>query len=86
MKKGGVRIGKEEIYNKVEKMKEIEEEIWIGKDWERDVRVVILVRIEEGVVMDGEIKERIRKKIRKGEKKRNVKEKIIEVRDIKRKK
>lgn len=67
-------------------MKEIEEEIWIGKDWERDVRVVILVRIEEGVVMDEEIKERIRKKIRKGEKKRNVKEKIIEVRDIKRKK
>src|SRR6185369_9009014 len=42
---GGVRIGTAEIYRQVEKLDEVVESIVIGQDWQKDVRVVLFVRL-----------------------------------------
>ena len=49
---GGVRIGTAEIYDQVEQMPEIAEALCIGQDWDDDVRVVLFVRLAEGVALD----------------------------------
>ena len=79
---GGVRIGTAEIYNQVEQLPEIAEAICIGQDWEGDVRVVLFVRLAEGVALDGELEKRIRTKIRSGASPRHVPAKIVAVADI----
>ncbi len=79
---GGVRIGTAEIYNQVEQMPEIAEALCIGQDWDKDVRVVLFVRLAEGVTLDDDLKARIKTKIRTGATPRHVPAKIIAVRDI----
>ena len=49
---GGVRIGTAEIYRQVEKVEQVLESIAIGQDWQGDVRVVLFVRLREGVALD----------------------------------
>lgn len=79
---GGVRIGTAEIYAQVEEMDEIVEAICIGQDWEDDVRVVLFVRLGEGVVLDDGLEQRIRAKIRAGASPRHVPARIVAVADI----
>lgn len=79
---GGVRIGTAEIYNQVEQMPEIVEALCIGQDWEGDVRVVLFVRLAEGVVLDDDLAAAIRHKIRTGATPRHVPAKIVAVADI----
>ncbi len=79
---GGVRIGTAEIYNQVEQMPEILEAICIGQDFDNDVRVVLFVRLAEGVVLDEDLEKRIRAKIRTGASPRHVPAKIVAVGDI----
>ncbi len=43
---GGVRIGTAEIYAQVEQIPEIVEAIAIGQEWDRDVRIVLFVRLQ----------------------------------------
>ncbi|MGB3418111.1 MAG: acetoacetate--CoA ligase [Mesorhizobium sp.] len=79
---GGVRIGTAEIYNQVEQMPEIAEAICIGQDFDNDVRVVLFVRLAQGVSLDAELEKRIRTKIRVGASPRHVPAKIVAVADI----
>jgi len=79
---GGVRIGTAEIYNQVEQMAEVAEALCIGQDWDNDVRVVLFVRLAEGVSLDDDLKARIKTKIRTGATPRHVPAKIIAVSDI----
>ena len=79
---GGVRIGTAEIYNQVEQMDEVAEAICIGQDWDDDVRVVLFVRLADGVMLDDDLKAKIRAKIRTGASPRHVPAKIIAVNDI----
>ena len=79
---GGVRIGTAEIYNQVEQLPEIAEALCIGQDWEGDVRVVLFVRLAEGVKLDAELDKRIKTKIRTGASPRHVPAKIVAVADI----
>ena len=44
-----MRIGTAEIYRQVEQVDEVLESIVIGQDWENDVRVVLFVRLRDGV-------------------------------------
>jgi len=46
---GGVRIGTAEIYRQVEKLDEVLESLVIGQDWEKDTRVVLFVKLREGL-------------------------------------
>lgn len=79
---GGVRIGTAEIYNQVEQLPEIVEALCIGQDFDNDVRVVLFVRLAEGVVLDDDLQKRIRTKIRSGASPRHVPAKIVAVTDI----
>jgi acetoacetyl-CoA synthetase len=79
---GGVRIGTAEIYRQVEKLDEILESIAIGQRWEDDVRVVLFVVLRPDVVLDDELRERIRAVIRSGATPRHVPAKIVAVAEI----
>ena len=79
---GGVRIGTAEIYNQVEQMPEIIEAICIGQEFDNDVRVVLFVRLAEGVALDEDLEKRIRTKIRTGASPRHVPARIVAVADI----
>jgi acetoacetyl-CoA synthetase len=79
---GGVRIGTAEIYNQVEKMPEVLEAICIGQDFEGDVRVVLFVRLAEGVVLDAALEKKIRDRVRTGASPRHVPARIVAVADI----
>jgi acetoacetyl-CoA synthetase len=79
---GGVRIGTAEIYAQVEKIPQVLEAIAIGQDWDNDVRVVLFVRLKDGVVLDEALKKTIINQIRTGASPRHVPAKIIAVADI----
>ncbi|MEF2547903.1 acetoacetate--CoA ligase [Aurantimonas sp. E1-2-R+4] len=78
----GVRIGTAEIYNIVEQMDEVQEAICIGQPWDGDVRVVLFVRLADGVALTEELTQRIKSGIRAGASPRHVPAKILEVSDI----
>jgi acetoacetyl-CoA synthetase len=79
---GGIRIGTSEIYRQVEGLDEVLESICIGQDWEDDVRVVLFVKLREGLELDDEMQDLIRKTIRQNTTPRHVPAKIVQVADI----
>ncbi|MES2818119.1 MAG: acetoacetate--CoA ligase [Pseudomonadota bacterium] len=79
---GGVRIGTAEIYRQVEKIEEVLEAIAIGQEWDDDVRVVLFVRLREGVALDETLQTRIRQVIRSNTTPRHVPAKVLAVADI----
>ncbi len=79
---GGVRIGTAEIYAQVEQIPEIVEALAIGQDWDNDVRIVLFVRLKQGVVLDDALRQRIRARIRSGASPRHVPAKIVAIGDI----
>ncbi|MEE4638990.1 MAG: acetoacetate--CoA ligase [Wenzhouxiangella sp.] len=79
---GGVRIGTAEIYRQVEKLDEVLESVCVGQDWEDDVRVVLFVRLREGLALTDELQDRIRTTIRANATPRHVPARIIAVPDI----
>jgi len=82
LKPGGVRIGTAEIYRQVEQVPEVLESIAIGQMWEGDQRVILFVRLRDGVVLDDDLQKKIRDVIRKGASPRHVPAKILAVTDI----
>ncbi|WP_166362447.1 acetoacetate--CoA ligase [Pseudomonas akapageensis] len=79
---GGVRIGTAEIYRQVEKIEQVLECVAIGQQWQNDVRVVLFVRLREGITLDDALQERIRHVIRANTTPRHVPAKILAVNDI----
>ncbi len=79
---GGVRIGTAEIYRQAEQVDEVVESLVIGQRWDNDVRVVLFVRLREGLRLDENLKDKIRKRIRDNASIRHVPAKIIQVTDI----
>ncbi len=79
---GGVRIGTAEIYRQVEQMDEVEEGIVIGQSWQNDTRVVLFVRLREGLTLDDALTHEIKTRIRAGCTPRHVPAKVLQVADI----
>jgi len=79
---GGVRIGTAEIYRQVEKLQEVLESLVIGQDWEKDTRVVLFVKLREGLTLDDALAKRIKDVIRENTTPRHVPAKILQVGDI----
>jgi acetoacetyl-CoA synthetase len=79
---GGVRIGTAEIYRQVEQLPEVLESLVIGQDWDNDVRVVLFVRLREGLTLDETLLQRIKQQIRRNATPRHVPAKIVQVADI----
>jgi acetoacetyl-CoA synthetase len=79
---GGVRIGTAEIYRQLEQMAEIADSVVVGQDWKNDVRVILFVKLAEGVKLTAELKDKIKQTIRSNASPRHVPAKIISVPDI----
>jgi acetoacetyl-CoA synthetase len=79
---GGVRIGTAEIYRQVEQLPEVLESLVIGQDWQGDVRVVLFVRLADGVTLDDDLVAKIKQRIRTGATPRHVPAKVLAVGDI----
>jgi acetoacetyl-CoA synthetase len=83
---GGVRIGTAEIYRQVEQLPEVVESLVIGQDWPPgevgDVRVVLFVKLKEGLVLDDALIERIRAHVRANTTPRHVPARVVQVTDI----
>jgi acetoacetyl-CoA synthetase len=82
----GVRIGTAEIYRQVEQLDEVIESLVIGQDWPpekpTDVRVVLFVRLREGLMLEQALTDRIKQHIRSNTTSRHVPARIVQVTDI----
>lgn len=76
---GGVRIGTAEIYNQVETIPDIEEAVVVGQTFEGDQRVILFVKMRGGKVLNDDMVQLIRSRIRKEASPRHVPAKIIAV-------
>jgi len=79
---GGVRIGTAEIYREVERLPEVIESLAIAQEWAGDVRVVLFVRLRDGLALDEALRSRIKQVIREGASHRHVPAKIVAVADV----
>jgi acetoacetyl-CoA synthetase len=82
LKPGGVRIGTAEIYRQVELVPDVVESIAVGQDFDNDVRVILFVRLRDGVMLNDDLTARIKKQIKDGASPRHVPAVIIQVSDI----
>ncbi len=79
---GGVRIGTAEIYRRVEQIEEVLESVVVAQRHEGDVRVVLFVRLRDGLTLDDDLRDRIRRDIRKHASPHHVPRVIAQVNDI----
>ena len=79
---GGVRIGTAEIYRQVERIDEVLEGLVIGQEWQNDTRVVLFVRLREGLTLDDALVARIRDQVRRNASPRHVPAKVRQGADI----
>ena len=78
----GIRIGTAEIYRVVEQLDEVIESIAIGQEWEGDTRIVLFVRLADGVSLDDDLVSRIRSELRTKCSPRHVPAVVAQVADI----
>ena len=83
---GGVRIGTGEIYRHVEKLEEVTESLVIGQEWppgkRGDMRIVLFVRLRDGLSLDPALTEKIKQQIRVNTTAAYAPAKVIQVSDI----
>ncbi len=79
---GGVRIGTAEIYRQVEQLSEVLECVVVGQEWHGDVRIVLFVRLRDGLTLDDTLLARITTQIRANTSPHHVPKRILQVRDI----
>ena len=79
---GGVRIGTAEIYRQVETLSEVVEAIVIGQDFQGDARVVLFVKLVDGLMLDEPLIDKIKQHIRDNTTPRHVPAKVLQVADI----
>jgi acetoacetyl-CoA synthetase len=82
LNRGGVRVGTAEIYRQVEQLEPVAESLVIGQDWNGDVRVVLFVKLKEGLSLDEALSNAIKRRIRENTTPRHVPAKVVQVADI----
>jgi acetoacetyl-CoA synthetase len=79
---GGVRIGTAEIYRQVEQLPEVVESLAVGQQWQGDERIVLFVRLRDGLELDDRLRDAIRERLRRNTSPRHVPARILQVSDI----
>jgi acetoacetyl-CoA synthetase len=82
LKPRGVRIGTAELYRVIDGIPEIKDSIVVGQEWEDDVRVILFIRLAEGINLNRLLIRKIKTVIRENLSPRHVPAKIIAVTDI----
>lgn len=79
---GGVRIGTAEIYAHVEQVPGVLEALAIGQEWDGDTRIVLFVRLDDGVELTEQLQNEIRRRLRNDASPRHLPARIAAVTDI----
>lgn len=79
---GGVRIGTAEIYEHLQTIPELVDTLVVGQNWDNDVRVILFVKLRDGMELDEDLKRKIKNTIRQNASPRHVPAKILAVQDI----
>ncbi|MBA2649075.1 MAG: acetoacetate--CoA ligase [Legionella sp.] len=79
---GGVRIGTAEIYRQLDKVDEIVDSVVIGQRWQDDIRLILFVVLNKGLLLNDELRTIIRQIIRQHASPRHVPAKILQVPDV----
>jgi acetoacetyl-CoA synthetase len=82
---GGVRIGSAEIYREVEQVDEVVESVVVAQDIGEageDVRIILFVRLRDGLVLDDALRARVRARVRDNTSPHHVPKVILQVADI----
>jgi acetoacetyl-CoA synthetase len=81
LKPSGVRIGPAEIYNVVERIEGVADSLAIGQNWEGEQRILLFVKLAQGVSLTKELMDKIRKTLREKASPRHVPAIIMEMPD-----
>jgi acetoacetyl-CoA synthetase len=81
LKPSGVRIGTAEIYNTLEELQEITDSLAIGQNWEGEQRIILFVKLAQGVELTKELKDKIAKTLREKASPRHVPAIIMDMPD-----
>jgi acetoacetyl-CoA synthetase len=79
---GGVRIGTAEIYRQVEQVDGVVEGLVVGQRLGHDERIVLFVRLRDGVTLTDGLREEIKHRIRETTSPRHVPARIVQVPEI----
>src|SRR5690606_836431 len=79
---GGVRIGTAEIYRQLDAIPEVLEAMAVGQQHKGDERVLLFLRLREGMVLDDALQQRIRTRLRQGASPRHVPARMFAVDDF----
>jgi acetoacetyl-CoA synthetase len=79
---GGVRIGTAEIYRQVEQIPDVVESLVVGQQRGHDERIVLFVRLRDGVELTDELRDTIRRQVRERTTPRHVPARIVQVPEI----
>jgi acetoacetyl-CoA synthetase len=79
---GGVRIGTAEIYRYVDCIPGVLASVAVGQKFGDDIRVVLFVKLAQGLTLNQALEERIRREIREGASPRHVPKVIRQVPDV----
>jgi acetoacetyl-CoA synthetase len=82
LNRGGVRIGTAEIYRQVEKLKEVLESVVVEQNYKDEARIILFVKLIDGLLIDDDLKQRIIIQIRSNTSPRHVPDVIVQVSDI----
>ncbi|MBI3913007.1 MAG: acetoacetate--CoA ligase [Chloroflexi bacterium] len=82
LKPSGVRIGTAEIYAVVEKIAGIADSVAIGQSWRGDQRVILFVKMNQGVELTEELKGTIKQELKEKASPRHVPAMIVQAPDI----
>ena len=78
----GVRIGTAELYRQVEKVDAVFESLAVGQKWQGDERIILFVKLKEGISLTESLVDEIKATIRRNTSPRHVPSKVIAVDDI----
>jgi acetoacetyl-CoA synthetase len=79
---GGVRIGTAEIYRQVEQVPEVIESLVVGQQCDHDERIVLFVRLRDGVELTDALRDTIKRQVRERTTPRHVPARIVQVPEI----
>lgn len=79
---GGVRIGTAEIYRVVEDMEEINDSLAVGRKWNGDEKIILFVVLEQGLVLNQNLMDKIKSELREKATPRHVPAEIFEAKEI----
>jgi acetoacetyl-CoA synthetase len=79
---GGVRIGTAELYRQAEQVPGVLESLAIAQEWGGDSRIVLFVRLADGVVLDDALRAAIKRRLKDQCSPRHVPARIVAVADL----